>query len=108
MTNMAFMRQLMGLTQTEAARHLKIARGTYNRIEKLERPLSADIAARASKFYKISADKLLDEFDIEAFMKRSRIPTGFLADLADSSNDVIQDAWDFLKFLNAEADHDES
>ena len=103
MTNMAFLRILKGLTQAEVAEALDIARGTYNRIENNERPLSAELAAKASSFYDFPADRLLDPFDFNAYM-RSRIPTGFLKELMNSSDEQVQKAWDFLKFLNAEAD----
>lgn len=103
MTNMAFLRKLKGLTQAEAAAELDVARESYNRVEKRERPLSDEFAAKASKFYNYPADQLLDEFDYEAYL-RSEIPTGFLADLKNSTDEQVRKVWNFLRFLNAEAD----
>lgn len=71
MQNLTRFRKNQGLSQSEVADKLKIARTTYQSYEKGRNEPSLEILLNLSKLYKVSVDELLGkEIGIESIHKR--------------------------------------
>lgn len=99
-----FLRTEKGLTQTELAKILNIARSTLSQYESNQRTPSDDMKLKLSSIFNVSIDYLIGKTDIKNYLDEPNVTVALHSDetsldYSDLSDEAKKEVQDFIEYV---------
>ncbi len=104
MNKLMFLRKQRGLTQKQVAEIFDVSTPYYSMCESGRRTPSQELLAKMAVFFNASIAELFGPVSDRTIKRMANydggLPAQLLFDLISSPPENVQQAWDFLKYLN--------